>query len=63
MVIATIPFGQLRRGVQAKIDFYKAELLKMGYYKTPDGSQLYELTLTELEQIYENERCRRRGNQ
>jgi hypothetical protein len=40
------------------MDFYKAELFKLGYDKTPDGKQLSELTLTELEQIYENERFR-----
>jgi hypothetical protein len=60
-VITKIPFGQLRKGVEAKIDFYKSELLKMGYFKTPDGRQLYELTLTELEQVYENEKARRRA--
>ncbi|MGD7021758.1 Fur-regulated basic protein FbpA [Rossellomorea vietnamensis] len=62
-MITSIPFGQLRKGVQARIDFYKAELLNMGYFKTPDGTQLYELTLTELEQIYENEKTRRRVKQ
>jgi hypothetical protein len=60
-MITKIPFGQLRKGVEAKMDFYKSELLKMGYFKTPDGSQLYELTLTELEQVYENEKARRRA--
>jgi Fur-regulated basic protein A len=61
IVITKIPFGQLRRGLEIKMDFYKSELLKMGYFKTPDGSQLYELTLTELEQVYENEIARRRA--
>jgi hypothetical protein len=61
IVITKIPFGQLRKGIEAKMDFYKSELLKMGYFKTPDGSQLYELTLTELEQVYENEKARRRA--
>jgi hypothetical protein len=42
------------------MDYYKSELLNMGYFKTPCGKQLYELTLTELEQVYENEKCRRR---
>ncbi|BCB04762.1 Fur-regulated basic protein FbpA [Bacillus sp. KH172YL63] len=60
-MITNIPFGQLRKGIEAKMDFYKSELLKMGYFKTPDGSQLYELTLTELEQVYENEKARRRA--
>jgi Fur-regulated basic protein A len=60
-VISNVPYGQLRRGVQVKMDYYKSELLKMGYFKTPCGKQLYELTLTELEQVYENEKCRRRN--
>lgn len=41
---------------QLEEDYYRSELLKMGYFKTPDGKQLYELNLSELEQIYENER-------
>jgi hypothetical protein len=57
-VISTVPFNQLRKAVEDQKDFYKSQLLNMGYYKTPDGKQLYELTLTELEQIYENEKCR-----
>ncbi|HFK2719065.1 TPA: Fur-regulated basic protein FbpA [Escherichia coli] len=46
----------LAKRVELEKDFYKNELLKIGYYKTPDGKQLYELTLTELQQIYENVR-------
>ncbi|UII58103.1 Fur-regulated basic protein FbpA (plasmid) [Cytobacillus spongiae] len=60
-MITQIPFGQLRKGIEVKMDFYKSELLKMGYFKSPDGSQLYELTLTELEQVYEKEKARRRA--
>ncbi|MFS0864100.1 Fur-regulated basic protein FbpA [Fredinandcohnia sp. 179-A 10B2 NHS] len=37
-------------------DYYKCELLKMGFHKTSDGKQLVDLNLTELEQIYENEK-------
>jgi hypothetical protein len=59
-VISNVPYGQLRKGLDAQRDFYKSELLKMGYFKTPCGKQLYELTLSELEQVYENERARRR---
>jgi hypothetical protein len=59
-MISNVPYGQLRRGIQVKMDYYKSELLKMDYFKTPCGKQLYELTLTELEQVYENEKCRRR---
>jgi hypothetical protein len=58
-VISAVPFNQLRKAVEEQKDFYKSELIKMEYFKTPDGKQLYELTLTELEQIYENEKCRR----
>jgi Fur-regulated basic protein A len=60
-VISNIPYGQLRKGLDLQRDFYKSELLKMGYFKTPCGKQLYELTLSELEQVYENERARRRA--
>ena len=35
-------------------DFLKTELLKLGYFKTPDGRQLYELTVEELQRIYES---------
>jgi hypothetical protein len=58
-MISVGPFNQLRKAVEQNKDFYKSELIKMEYFKTPDGKQLYELTLTELEQIYENEKCRR----
>jgi Fur-regulated basic protein A len=57
---ATVPYGQLRKGIQIQKDFYKSELLQMDYFKTPCGKQLYELTLSELEQVYENEKARRR---
>lgn len=49
--------NQLRRAVQQRMDFLKNELLRYGYFKTPDGKQLYELTLTELEQIHINVKC------
>lgn len=48
------PINQLSRAIEHQKDVYKNKLLDMGYFKTPDGKQLYELTLTELEQIYEN---------
>jgi hypothetical protein len=48
----------LARRVELEKDFYKNELLKMGYFKTPDKKQLYELTLSELIQIYDNEKSR-----
>lgn len=37
---------------EAQKDFYKFELLKLGYFKTPEGLQLYELSLEELKAIY-----------
>ncbi|MGO0742474.1 Fur-regulated basic protein FbpA, partial [Bacillus licheniformis] len=37
---------------ERKKDELKARLLKMGYFKTPDGRQLYELSLTELDEIF-----------
>ncbi|WP_341356664.1 Fur-regulated basic protein FbpA [Rossellomorea sp. y25] len=60
-MISTVPYGLLRRGIEAKMDFYKSELIKLDYFKTPCGKQLYELTLSELEQVYENEKARRRA--
>lgn len=38
--------------IEVQKDFYKSELLEMGYFKTPEGLQLYELSLDELETIY-----------
>nr|WP_309101658.1 Fur-regulated basic protein FbpA [Fredinandcohnia onubensis] len=48
---------QLTQAVEQRKDELKAALMGMGYFKTPDGLQLYELTLSELEQIYENVKC------
>jgi Fur-regulated basic protein A len=50
------PVNQLRRAVEHEKDLYKNRLLEMGYFKTPEGKQLYELTLSELEEIYRNEK-------
>ncbi|MEK4871541.1 Fur-regulated basic protein FbpA [Niallia sp. FSL W8-1348] len=33
-------------------DELKAKLINLGYFKTPDGRQLYELTYEELENKY-----------
>lgn len=46
----------LAERIRLEEDYYRSELLKMEYYKTPDGKQLWELNHSELEQIYENER-------
>lgn len=45
---------QLRKGIENKMDFYKSELLKMNFFKTEEGKQLYELTYTELRDIYQS---------
>jgi hypothetical protein len=52
----------LNKAVDQKKDDLKVELFKLGYHTTPDGKQLVDLTLTELEQIYENERFRANYN-
>lgn len=33
-------------------DTLKGKIIDLGYFKTPDGRQLYELTYQELENIY-----------
>jgi hypothetical protein len=50
------PVNRLRQAVEHEKDLYKNKLLEMGYFKTPEGKQLYELTLSELEEIYRNEK-------
>lgn len=47
-----------RGSIEHQKDFYKSELLRMGYFKTPDKKQLYELSLAELESIYLSEKAR-----
>ncbi|MEC1035009.1 Fur-regulated basic protein FbpA [Bacillus paralicheniformis] len=37
---------------ERKKDELKARLLKMGFFKTLDGRQLYELSLAELDEIF-----------
>ncbi|MCM3455422.1 Fur-regulated basic protein FbpA [Heyndrickxia oleronia] len=44
--------NQIELTIEQRKDYLKSELMKYGYFKTPDGKQLYELTLTELKQIY-----------
>lgn len=44
------------RAVELRKDYVKNQLLKLGYFKTPEGKQLYELDLSELEEIFENEK-------
>ncbi|WP_406622356.1 Fur-regulated basic protein FbpA [Bacillus sp. PPSBB_2] len=38
--------------IEVQKDFYKSEVIKMGYFKTPEGLQLYELSLAQLKEIY-----------
>ncbi|MBO1515025.1 Fur-regulated basic protein FbpA [Metabacillus bambusae] len=45
---------RLSQAVEQRKDFLKNELLKMGYFKTPDNKQMYQLNLSDLEQIYIN---------
>ena len=40
--------------IEQQKDFYKSELLELGYIKHVDGRQLYELSLYELKEIYWN---------
>jgi hypothetical protein len=48
---------ELNKSVELQRDFYKSELLKMGYFKTPEGLQLFELSLSELEEIYKSKKA------
>lgn len=47
---------RLSQAVEQRKDFLKNELLRFGYFKMPkpDNRQLYELTLSELEQVHIN---------
>ncbi len=41
------------RMIERLKDFYKSKLLELGYFKNPDGRQLYEHSIEELKEIYE----------
>ena len=60
-MIEKIQVQSLKDSIEHQKDFYKSELLNMGYFKTPDNRQLYELSLLELEQIHANEKARRKN--
>lgn len=44
--------AQRQRAKDQRKDFLKDELLRMGCYKRSDGKQLYELSLSELENLH-----------
>lgn len=50
--------NQLRNAVEQRKDILKSELMRYGYFKTPEGKQLYELTLSELEEIHIDVKCK-----
>lgn len=43
---------KLREVVEKEKEELIHKLINMNYFETPDGYQLYELTYTELKQIY-----------
>ena len=43
---------------EQKKDEIKTKLINLNYFKTPDGKQLYELTLSELEETYKAQKQR-----
>ncbi|HWO95816.1 MAG TPA: Fur-regulated basic protein FbpA [Bacillus sp. (in: firmicutes)] len=46
--------GLLNQAVQMRKEYLINQLIEVGYTKMADGRQLYELTLTELEAVYNN---------
>ncbi len=50
---------KLSQAVEKRKEFLKDELMKYGYFKMPepDNRQLYELTLSELEDIHIRVKC------
>ena len=55
-MVTSIPAETRKRSIEYQRDFYKSELLSMGYFKTPDKRQLYELSLDELKSIYHSQK-------
>lgn len=51
--------NHLRRAIEQENDRLKSELISLGYFKTPDGLQLYELTNSELKETLENVKARK----
>jgi hypothetical protein len=48
---------QLRQAVEERKEYLKNELMKLDFFKTPEGKQLYELNLSELERLHINLKC------
>ncbi|MFI8492200.1 Fur-regulated basic protein FbpA [Peribacillus butanolivorans] len=57
-MIISVSTNQLNKSIELQKDFFKSELLKMNYFKTPKGRQLYELSLSELESIFDIEKAK-----
>ena len=58
-MIESVPVKSLQASINHRKDFYKAELLKMGYFKKPSRKQLHNVSLRDLEYIYSKERGKR----
>jgi polyhydroxyalkanoate synthesis regulator phasin len=48
----------LNQAVEERKKHLIDQLMKYGYFKTPEGKQLYELTLTELEIAHIDVKCK-----
>ncbi|MFD4928472.1 Fur-regulated basic protein FbpA [Peribacillus butanolivorans] len=46
-MISSVSTNQLNKSIELQRGYFKSELLKMNYFKTPEGRQLYELSLSE----------------
>ncbi|MEQ7806178.1 Fur-regulated basic protein FbpA [Priestia aryabhattai] len=46
---------------EQKTDEIKTKLINLNYFKTPNGKQLYELTLSELKEIYQTQKQKNKG--
>lgn len=57
-MIQSVPVKHLQSAIEQEKDVYKSKLLEMNYFKTPDGRQLYELSLREIKCIYQKEKAR-----
>ncbi|MGD6778814.1 hypothetical protein ACQCT3_00845 [Sutcliffiella horikoshii] len=50
--------NRLRQGVRLSREKLIRKLNNMHYFNTPDGCSVNDLTLTELQQVYENQKAR-----